>query len=223
MNQAVITFTNSTARSSAITSPVEGMVTYLADTNTYQFWNGSAWTNLVSSTSGLEHIRTQAFDSVASISLGSDASPIFSSSYDNYRIVFTSGGSTNASRNWSIRMRANTTDNSAASYGHIHQGLEATGGLNNAAGTSQTSSIIMPNAFDGTSRVSTTFDVFHPFLATNTFFTGLSIGINTSSVPIHYSFSAVHAVASSFNGFTVINSSGNFTNGQVSVYGYRKA
>ena len=47
MNQAVITFTNSAARTSAITSPVEGMVTYLADTDTYQFWNGSAWTNLI--------------------------------------------------------------------------------------------------------------------------------------------------------------------------------
>jgi hypothetical protein len=47
MNQAVITFTNSTARASAITSPVEGMVTYLADTDIYEFWNGSAWTALV--------------------------------------------------------------------------------------------------------------------------------------------------------------------------------
>jgi hypothetical protein len=51
MNQAVITFTNSTARASAITSPVEGMVTYLADTDTYQFWNGSAWTALVPASS----------------------------------------------------------------------------------------------------------------------------------------------------------------------------
>ena len=52
MNQAVITFTNSAARASAITSPVEGMVTYLADTDTYEFWNGSAWSALVSSTVG---------------------------------------------------------------------------------------------------------------------------------------------------------------------------
>jgi hypothetical protein len=52
MNQAVITFTNSTARASAITSPVEGMVTYLADTDTYQFWNGSAWTALVPASGG---------------------------------------------------------------------------------------------------------------------------------------------------------------------------
>ena len=63
MNQAVITFTNSTARASAITSPVEGMVTYLADTDTYQFWNGSAWTNLVSSTIGTGNaIINSAFD-----------------------------------------------------------------------------------------------------------------------------------------------------------------
>ena len=63
MNQAVITFTNSTARASAITSPVEGMVTYLADTDTYQFWNGTAWTNLVSSTVGSGNaIINGAFD-----------------------------------------------------------------------------------------------------------------------------------------------------------------
>lgn len=49
MNQAVITFSNSTARGSAITSPTEGMITYLEDTDLYQFWNGTAWTNLISS------------------------------------------------------------------------------------------------------------------------------------------------------------------------------
>ena len=43
MNQAVITFTNSTARASAITSPVEGMITYLGDTQTYESWDGTAW------------------------------------------------------------------------------------------------------------------------------------------------------------------------------------
>ena len=46
MNQAVITFSNSTARGSAITTPVEGMLTYLEDTNAYEFWNGTAWTAL---------------------------------------------------------------------------------------------------------------------------------------------------------------------------------
>jgi hypothetical protein len=47
MNQSVITFSNSTARSSAITSPVEGMITYLEDTNSYEYWDGAAYEPLV--------------------------------------------------------------------------------------------------------------------------------------------------------------------------------
>jgi hypothetical protein len=43
MNQSVITFSNSTARGSAITTPVEGMITYLEDTQTYESWDGAAW------------------------------------------------------------------------------------------------------------------------------------------------------------------------------------
>ena len=52
MNQSVITFSNSTARSSAITSPVEGMITYLEDTQTYESWDGTAWIRIVSESTG---------------------------------------------------------------------------------------------------------------------------------------------------------------------------
>jgi hypothetical protein len=52
MNQSVIAFSNSTARASAIPSPVEGMLTYLEDTNTYQFWNGTSWQDLLDASSG---------------------------------------------------------------------------------------------------------------------------------------------------------------------------
>lgn len=50
MNQAVIVFSNSTARSAALTSPTEGMVTYLEDTNSFEFWNGTAYQAFGSST-----------------------------------------------------------------------------------------------------------------------------------------------------------------------------
>jgi hypothetical protein len=46
MRQAVIVFSNSTARAAAITSPTEGMLTYLEDTNKYESYNGSAWVAL---------------------------------------------------------------------------------------------------------------------------------------------------------------------------------
>lgn len=47
MQQTVMYFASSAARASAITSPVEGMVAYLEDTNTYTFYNGSAWNDLL--------------------------------------------------------------------------------------------------------------------------------------------------------------------------------
>ena len=52
MNQAVMVFSSSTARASAITSPVEGMITYLEDTNRFQFYNGTAWQDLSDEATG---------------------------------------------------------------------------------------------------------------------------------------------------------------------------
>lgn len=43
MNQAVMTFASSAARSSAIGTAVEGMVTYLEDSNTISVWDGATW------------------------------------------------------------------------------------------------------------------------------------------------------------------------------------
>jgi hypothetical protein len=43
MNQSVMTFAGTAARGSAIGTAVEGMLTYLEDTNTFQYWSGSAW------------------------------------------------------------------------------------------------------------------------------------------------------------------------------------
>ncbi len=46
MNQMVLVFTNSTARAAALTSPVEGMLTYLSDTNVFEYFNGTSFVSL---------------------------------------------------------------------------------------------------------------------------------------------------------------------------------
>lgn len=48
MNQSVMTFASATARTAALPSPTEGMVTYLDDQNTLYLWNGSTWQSIVS-------------------------------------------------------------------------------------------------------------------------------------------------------------------------------
>jgi hypothetical protein len=45
-------FTSSTARASAITGPTEGMLTYLEDTNRFQYYSGTAWVDLTDEPSG---------------------------------------------------------------------------------------------------------------------------------------------------------------------------
>ena len=47
MEQVIMTFANSTARDSAVSSPEEGMFCYLADTNVLQFYNGSSWASYI--------------------------------------------------------------------------------------------------------------------------------------------------------------------------------
>lgn len=45
-DQVVMVFASSSARSSAVSSPSEGMVSYLSDTNAIEFYDGSSWSGL---------------------------------------------------------------------------------------------------------------------------------------------------------------------------------
>jgi hypothetical protein len=58
MNQAVMVFSNSAARTAAITSPVEGMMTWLEDVNRYESYNGTSWVNLISPGSWVSYTPT---------------------------------------------------------------------------------------------------------------------------------------------------------------------
>ena len=118
MNQSVMVFSNSTARAAALTAPVEGMLTWLQDVNRYENYNGSAWVSTTSA-GGLDLIRAATITGVSTLSLGSNADPIFSSTYDNYRVTVASNNSTDAARSWTIRMRANTTDETGLVYNQM--------------------------------------------------------------------------------------------------------
>jgi hypothetical protein len=46
MNQMVMTFAGTAARGSAIGTATEGMLTYLADSKTFEYWNGTSYVEL---------------------------------------------------------------------------------------------------------------------------------------------------------------------------------
>ena len=47
MDQSVMTFASTTARTSAIATPSEGMLTWLEDSNKFSYYTGSAWADLI--------------------------------------------------------------------------------------------------------------------------------------------------------------------------------
>jgi hypothetical protein len=182
---------------------------------------GLKWAAPGASTAGLEHITTVTFNGVASVSLGSDASPIFTSTYDNYRIMIRSGVSTATNRTWSMRMRSNVTDNSNANYGYALQGTNFSNTAYNTFANSATSFNLVPNAYYDQHLV-VAIDCWDPFNAVGTKITGINVSGDASN-NIHQSLSGLFEPATVFNGFSLINSSGNFDDGTISVYGYRKA
>lgn len=124
MNQSVMTFADATARSSAITSPTTGMVTFLSSTKSLYTYDGSAWipnapyaiqawTASVTTTSASPwSTGTVAITNITRFSqkpivvLGSD----FSSSSQ----VVTQAAISGSANNWTITLRASVYAAAAA-------------------------------------------------------------------------------------------------------------
>jgi len=62
MDQSVMTFASSAARGSAIATPVEGMVTYLEDSNSFEYWDSAEWDTLAPPSPSGNAIINGAFD-----------------------------------------------------------------------------------------------------------------------------------------------------------------
>jgi hypothetical protein len=86
-DQVVMVFASSSARSSAISSPSEGMVSYLSDSNAIEFYDGSSWTGIgditavnagtnIDVTNGTGPTPTVALAIDAAVSMGSDGSGV---------------------------------------------------------------------------------------------------------------------------------------------------
>jgi hypothetical protein len=131
MQQAVATFSNAAARTAAITSPVEGQLTYLLDVDRYDHWNGSAWV----SPFGETLLSSVTFSAQSAVSL----SNVFNSTYENYRLVINID-TVSTNMDLLYRLRSASTDNTSPTYfttGTLTLQTSASVGVTNVnAGTS---------------------------------------------------------------------------------------
>lgn len=117
MKQAVMYFATTAARTSGLPSPEEGMVTYLADTDDIQFWNGTAWVDLIDATTA------QTVAQKTLVATEERWNVVASASTGTINVNFLTANAwyytTNATANWTLNFRgdASNTLNSLISVG----------------------------------------------------------------------------------------------------------
>jgi hypothetical protein len=110
MDQTVMNFAGTAARSSAIATPTEGMVTYLADTNAVEVYDGSAYVGVGGSTVDTV-LSSGTFTAVSALNLSS----VLSSTYSFYTLnIYAKAAAGTPQLN--LRFRENTTDFTGSNY-----------------------------------------------------------------------------------------------------------
>jgi hypothetical protein len=209
MNQSVMVFTNASARSAALTAPVEGMLTWREDGNIYEYYDGSNWQTLVV-TSGYELIKTQTIGtSVTAVTV----TGAFSTTYDSYKILIN-GGVASGEAILNLQIGNATT----AYYQTLIYGLYSGGGALNAPVSNGANFTYCGTG--NTTGLNMNLNVDSPFLAKNTFVSG-----NLSRItPASYAGSNQGYLGNtnSYTSFILGTNGPSMTGGTISVYGYRK-
>ena len=208
------TATVSTAGSLALAQNAGGTL-YFTSTGVSIFFPTVA---AAASASGLTLISSTAVSGAVSHSFGSNASPIFTSTYRNYRIIIDELSVATSEQEISFRLRADTTDLTAANYNY--QTLNVNGTSVTSARTSGATSYRLGFASTGAVPASIIFDLMLPQLAqekslqSHNTYVDVTPGVGVRMFTIHGSIDS--AVA--YNGFTIF--AGTNITGRVSIYGY---
>jgi hypothetical protein len=163
---------------------------------------------------GLVHIETRSVSAVSAESFND----VFSSTYDNYRVITRLQRSTANPIN--IRFRASGSDDSQSLYNSSGIRVGGTTLLGTSSTLASSGLLSQTNVADVNAM---SFDFYSPFLTQFTHITGLTFTPQSSDNNLFLGVRGIqHKVSSSFDGFTLLaDTAGNMT-GTISIYGYRK-
>ena len=171
----------------------------------------SADTNTYLANSGLVYVTSATVGTTVSSVTVSSA---FSSTYDNYRIIYSGGvGSNNA--NVALSLGSVSTGYYGSQFGSTYAaGIPIGQGVNNGSFWNYV-------GFVNPSYALMSIDLFHPNLAR---VTNISSNWSFNFASTGYSmFAGEQASTTQFTSFIMAPSSGTITGGEITVYGYRKA
>jgi hypothetical protein len=192
--------------------PYTGQTIFETDTNKLLVWNATAWVipnSPAQNPQGLEFIKTQTIGSGVSSVTVADA---FSATYDNYKIVMNSTGSSNHSID--IKFGSSVTG-----YYGVLVYAEYTATVISMAGRNNTSQMNWVGGCSGAGQSSiANLDVMNPFAAA---YTRVANGAYADSTA-YGTMQGEHKVATSYTSFILATNNGTLTGGTITVYGYRK-
>jgi hypothetical protein len=223
MDQSVMNFATVAARSSAIPTPTTGMVSYVGDvyndsaTNAtvvnvpqIQAYTGASWQNI----DGLTLVaKANVGSAVSNVTLIN----VFSSSFENYKIIWTNGNSSVTGAYIGMQLRTGTTT-AASSYWSGAGGATFVATYMPAVGLSNSSSW----PYVGGSYLSDIFqfeaDIFQPFTTEKTMYRSSGTWLDKQ-----IQGGGFHNVNASYDQLVITPETGTITGGTIYVYGYRSA
>jgi hypothetical protein len=209
-SQTVMVFADAAARTTAITSPQEGMMSYLKDTNATEYYSGAAWVALGGSGGDLTRITKVTFSASSAVNIDN----CFSSTYDFYLIQ---GQFTTSSAGTYLqgRMRASSTNATGSNYSSVNTYVLYNGTGAGYDGTSANTTAVL-GYMRSADQLPMDIRIMNPFLAEFTTWTN-----QQQDATYKNDFGAIHAVKTSYDGISIYPSGGTIT-GEVNIYGYKK-
>ena len=193
-------------------SPFTGQIIFETDTNRLAVYNGSSWIMLADADtpSGLELIKTQTVGSAVSSVTVSD---VFSSTYDNYRIIMRFNSSSSTASH--LMQLSGTTSSNYLTSG-FYQSWGAAAMTAYSPGFSTTWVLSANNT--STAATDIVMDVFSPFSSVRTQGTVNAAAGNGTLDAI-----VLENTTNSSTGFIISKSGDTMTGGTIRVYGYRNS
>ena len=216
MEQSVMYFGGTAARSSAIPTPSTGMTSYIGVTGTatipqIETYTGSAWQTPY----GMTLLSASTFTSYAAVSFNN----VFTTTYDAYKIIVTSIDNGNNGSLISYRFRTGGTDDSGSNYQQVTLGLNGAGSAANIAETTTRCKINNFAADFGSAEILVT----GPNITANdkvVLFTSFGYDGNN----LIRTGGLRYLGTSSMDGFTLFNEGATGTmSARVAVYGFRRS
>ena len=215
-NSGIPVFATTTTRDAAFGGTgektlAEGQFAYIEASNTTQYYDGAAWQTLV--TGGLTYVTGASFSAVSTVSMPAGT---FTSTYQNYKVLFNATGS--GVLNVSVRFNYLGTPAATNYYGGSYGAMSAYSGLDEQANTT---SLFLVGIHTATyNAMGADITVYDPS-ATGKFgsFSALSQGSQAASEQFGvFMVGGQRQTSGAIDGLTFITSAGTIT-GNYRVYG----